>query len=221
MTTRFTSTLCTRSPSQDNKSGAAPKLSSSETSAETRVGEFLRAFPHAWLAEQTLGRIDRSLAKLFEREGRKEDAVASAQEGADLFDRNSIALLSGWYRTGSGPTERDVAKADAYDSLLAGRQWGRRRVVVQARRLWLEDTNTYPTTLYLEDPRSPDDNPVERTLWQLLTLEGVELPADVAAGFDKTFRLAKTSNRSFVDLLAGAPRRQHSGGRRARPVDRR
>ena len=32
-------------------------------------------------------------------------AVASAQEGADLFDRNSIALLSGWYRTGSGPTE--------------------------------------------------------------------------------------------------------------------
>ena len=52
-----------------------------------------------------------ALAKLHAAAGRKNEALASAEAAAGYHSQEGVEILADWYRTGSGPVERDLGKA--------------------------------------------------------------------------------------------------------------
>ncbi|MGA3004653.1 MAG: tetratricopeptide repeat protein [Acetobacteraceae bacterium] len=172
------------------------------TATRDRLAAFLKAFPAAWLAEQHLGVTYSNLAKLFAWVGRKDDAIAAAEAGAGLFDKTSIELLEGWYRTGSGPVARDLAKADSFARTLGSRRWDITHLIVHhAQPLWLNVGNEMDVDMYIEDPRFEGDDPVARSIHQIEDVQGLKLKDSIKKVLYDDLTEANQKKVSFSGLV--------------------
>jgi tetratricopeptide (TPR) repeat protein len=187
-------------PSANSPQEQLERLQRSRTMTE----EFLAQFPRAWVARNHLGQIDKSVATILTGLGRTADSVSTLEAGAKLFNKESIQLLAAWYRTGAGPVGRDLAKADRYDALLASRSWSMKRFTIPVTGSWLDNKQTFPYFIYIEDPTSPDDDFVARLVYQAEFIEGVKLPDAVTTSFEKLLKIARENKVSFVDLTVYA-----------------
>jgi tetratricopeptide (TPR) repeat protein len=167
-----------------------------------RQREFLAAFPRAWRIERLLGQTEGNRAKLLADMGEKREAIAAAESGAAGFDKASVQLLEDWYRTGSGPAERDLAKAESYRQLLASRGWGTHTFSAKATRAWVEGDETAKYKLVAEDQLEPGDDVVGRIVGQF-RIEGMELSKAAHDIMLASLERAKQRNSRFLDQLWG------------------
>jgi tetratricopeptide (TPR) repeat protein len=170
--------------------------------SKERLAAFIKAFPGAWLAAQNLGTVDGNLAKLFASAGRKEDAIGAAEAGAALYNKTSIELLEGWYRTGSGPVPRDLVKADSYGAELNSRQWEITHLLVHhAKPLYPTNDTEIDVDISLEDPRFEGDDPIARSIRQVEEIEGVQLKDTIKKALYDDLKSAIDKKLNFSDVV--------------------
>ncbi|MCK9686104.1 tetratricopeptide repeat protein [Scleromatobacter humisilvae] len=162
--------------------------------------DFLQTFPKAWLVADKLGRIDHSLAKVLAGLTRPDEAIAAAESGARLFDQACVKQLADWYRTGSGPVERDLAKAKTYDTLLASRAWGRDSFSVTATARWNGDNTPMRVTVYIENPRDDKDDFVARFFYEYEYIEGYRFAETTKSAIASIPKLASDSKMGYTEL---------------------
>jgi tetratricopeptide (TPR) repeat protein len=167
--------------------------------------DFLRNYPGVWGAQRTLGTIHYNLAKLLAAHAANTEALQEAIAGAELFNKESVELLTFWYKTGSGPVAQNRELARHYEAVLASRNWSLKRFTISDTKLtWHQKETKADWFLYIEDPRSDDDDPVARELHQLVTFEGVQIPESVAELFKKILKISKDNKVDFIGLATTA-----------------
>ncbi len=171
--------------------------------ARKRLTEFTRRLPQSWRAEQTLGRAHTALAKVYLEAGRTDQAVAAAEEGAASFDRDAVALLAEWYRTGSGPAPQNAEKARQYEARLVGRNWQTPRYNAKSVTYrWNDTADPGSYEFDVVEPRSADDDAVARIVLQLEEIEGIRLTDSLKSDLTAYQTEAKERGLSFIDVLA-------------------